>query len=186
MICGIDPGLSGALFFLYPDGSGKAFDMPTLLAGRAANSKRRDLDMHALFRLLKSHQQFDHVFIEQAQAMPKQSAYATGVFFQNYGQILGLLVGASLPYSVVHPQTWKRAFNLRRAKDAARARASELMPLAADQWPLKKQDGRAEAALIALWGMRVFAGLFERAGDTANLPKVRAGRRKQAADGAGS
>jgi hypothetical protein len=40
------------------------------------------------------------------------------------------------------------------AKDGARARASQLLPGAADQWPLVKHDGRAEAALIALWGIR--------------------------------
>jgi len=40
------------------------------------------------------------------------------------------------------------------AKDAARARASQLLPHAANQWPLKKHDGRAESACIAYWGLR--------------------------------
>jgi hypothetical protein len=31
------------------------------------------------------------------------------------------------------------------------------LPDAADQWRLKRHDGRAEAALMALYGMRQFA-----------------------------
>jgi hypothetical protein len=45
-----------------------------------------------------------------------------------------------------------------KAKDAARARASQLLPQAAHQWPLKKHDGRAESALIALYGARQLSG----------------------------
>jgi hypothetical protein len=37
-------------------------------------------------------------------------------------------------------------------KNASRALASQYFPDAADQWKLAKQDGRAEAALIAYWG----------------------------------
>ena len=43
------------------------------------------------------------------------------------------------------------------AKDGARARASELIRGGAAHWPLIKHDGRAEAALIALWGSRSLA-----------------------------
>lgn len=41
-----------------------------------------------------------------------------------------------------------------KGKDGSRARASELMPRHAGQWVRVKDDGRAEAALIALHGMR--------------------------------
>jgi hypothetical protein len=41
-----------------------------------------------------------------------------------------------------------------KSKDGCRARASQLLPEAADQWPLRRHDGRAEAALIALYGAR--------------------------------
>jgi hypothetical protein len=39
-------------------------------------------------------------------------------------------------------------------KDGARARASQLIPSAAHHWPLKKHDGRAEAALLAFYASR--------------------------------
>lgn len=158
MICGIDPGLGGGLCFL-ADGMVEIFDMPTLEVKRGPK-KRRDLDGHALFALIQRHRPpLAHVFIEQAQAMPGQAAYATGIFFQVYGEIRGVLIGASVPFTVVHPQTWKRALGVPKEKDGARARASQLMPQATGQWPLKKHDGRAEAALIAYWGQRYLAGI---------------------------
>jgi crossover junction endodeoxyribonuclease RuvC len=43
-------------------------------------------------------------------------------------------------------------------KDAARARACELLPRLADRWPLVKHHGRAEAALLALYGIRALNG----------------------------
>ena len=55
---------------------------------------------------------------------------------------------------LVPPQVWKRRFNLTSDKDASRARASELLPAHAHLWPLKEHDGRAEAALLALYGAR--------------------------------
>jgi hypothetical protein len=47
-----------------------------------------------------------------------------------------------------------QALGVPKAKDGARAMASKLFPAVATQWHLKKHDGRAEAALIALCGAR--------------------------------
>lgn len=159
LVAGIDPGLGGAVAFLAADGSCCAIDdMPVLQVVRG-KSKRRDLDGHALFAMIERERPpLDHVFIEQAQAMPGQAAYATGIFFQVYGEIRGILIGAGVPFTIVHPQTWKRALGVPAGKDGARARASQLLPHAAHLWPLKKHDGRAEAAMIALYGARQLAG----------------------------
>jgi len=60
-----------------------------------------------------------------------------------------------IAYTLVAPATWKRALGgIPAEKDAARARASQLMPSASGYWARKKDDGRAEAALIAFWGCR--------------------------------
>jgi crossover junction endodeoxyribonuclease RuvC len=74
------------------------------------------------------------------------------VFFQGYGIVLGIVAALELPMTVVQPVQWKRALSVPAAKDAARARASQLIPGAAGYWTRRKDDGRAEAALIALWG----------------------------------
>ncbi len=46
------------------------------------------------------------------------------------------------------------AHTLQSTLTYARARAGELLPRAACHWPLAAHAGRAEAALIALWGAR--------------------------------
>src|SRR6266550_5358983 len=107
IVCGIDPGLSGALAFL-DSATGQiaaVFDMPVLAIMRG-KGKRHDLDGHALLRLLEQYRP-GHAFVEQAQAMPGQSAYATGIFFQVYGEIRGILIGLTVPLTVVHPKKWK-------------------------------------------------------------------------------
>lgn len=155
ILLGIDCGLSGAVSFL--DTRTRALrieDMPTLSVGRGGKA-RRDLDPHTLRRWLDDTRPA-HAFVEQAQAMPKQSAYSTGIFFQQYGMILGLLVGAGVPHTVVAPVTWKRALRVPAAKDGARARASELLPDWGFHWQRKRDDGRAEAALIVAWGEKQF------------------------------
>lgn len=160
ILCGIDPGLGGAVAFYDPATADSAiYDTPVLTVARG-KTKRRDLDGHALLRLLVEYAP-GHCFLEQAQAMPKQSAYATGIFFQVYGEIRGLLIGRGVPMTIVHPATWKRALGVPAGKDGARARASQLLPEAAWQWPLKKHDGRAEAAMLVLYGYQSFRAIAE-------------------------
>ena len=155
IILGVDCGLSGALAIL-GGGAVSVFDMPTFELKRG-KTKKRELDGQNLLRII-AESGADHVFIEQAQGMPKQSAYATGIFFQTYGTVLGIVIAKQMPYTVVHPLTWKRALGVPSEKDGARARASQLLPHGATQWPLKKHDGRAEAALLALYGSRATDG----------------------------
>ena len=73
---------------------------------------------------------------------------------------------------VVHPQRWKRELGVPAGKDGARARASQLLPQAAGQWPLKKHDGRAEAALISVFGSRSI-NIVEDGGMTEMSPPAR-------------
>lgn len=153
ILCGIDPGLGGAISFVHSNGTlMHVADMPVFEVKRG-KTKRRDLDGHSVLRMLEQWRP-EHAFIEQAQAMPGQSAYATGIFFQVYGELRGLLIGLSIPLTVVAPVRWKKALGVPAEKDGARARASQLLPRAADAWPLKKHDGRAEATLIAVYGLR--------------------------------
>lgn len=155
IVLGIDPGLSGALAFINWPREGNRHlvaDMPVFEVGRGGK-KRRDLDGLTVAGLLAEWRP-GHAFIEQAQAMPGQSAYATGIFFQVYGELRGLLIGAGIPFTVVHPQTWKRTLGVPKEKDGARARASQLLPWLGGYWTLKKHDGRAEAALIAWYGLQ--------------------------------
>ena len=154
MIVGIDPGLSGALFFLDPrdPATGKAVDLPVYLLTRGGK-KKRELDVAGLIRLLVQHP-LTHAFIEQVGAFPRQGVSGVFAFGKTYGTILGVLACRGVPLTLVPPVRWKRALHVSKDKDACRARASQLLPQAAGQWPLRRHDGRAEAALLALYGVR--------------------------------
>jgi hypothetical protein len=54
----------------------------------------------------------------------------------------------------VDPSAWKKTMHLSTDKNASRALASQYFPDAADQWSRVRDDGRAEAALIAYYGAR--------------------------------
>jgi crossover junction endodeoxyribonuclease RuvC len=131
-------------------------DIPVHLLTRGGRAKR-EVDIVELIRLLATHC-IDHAFVEQVGAMPGQGVSGVFAFGKCYGVILGVLASRSIPLSLVPPVRWKRALGVPKAKDGARARASQLLPEAAHQWRLKKHDGRAEAALIALYGARQLSG----------------------------
>ena len=122
------------------------YDMPTLQV-----KERNVLDMQAIARLIKQDPPW-HTFLEKTTALPKISGIAGYSMGHSEGFILGLLTGFNLPYTLVRPNEWKRAMECPADKDGARLRASQLLPQFSHNWPLKKHDGRAEAALISLYG----------------------------------
>jgi hypothetical protein len=67
------------------------------------------------------------------------------------GMVHMAAVSHGLRLHTVAPTVWKGALRVPKDKDAARARASALMPAHAHLWVNKSDDGVAEAALIALW-----------------------------------
>jgi crossover junction endodeoxyribonuclease RuvC len=156
-IVGIDVGLGGALFFLALDGTtGEAIDLPVHLLERGGR-KKRELDIAGLVKILAMRRP-GHAFVEQVGAMPGQGVSSMFAFGKCYGAILAALTTLHIPLSLVPAARWKRALGVPKSKDAARARASQLLPVAAWQWPLRKHDGRAEACLIALYGARQLNG----------------------------
>lgn len=147
MIVAIDPGLQGAICFWY---GGAAVldivDMPVLTLKRG-----HEIDADVLADLLES-RRADHAFFEDAWSRPENGAAAAHKSGKGHGIIIGILAALRIPRTLVTPQRWKKALAVPAEKDGARARASELLPSAAHYWRLKKHDGRAESALIALWG----------------------------------
>jgi crossover junction endodeoxyribonuclease RuvC len=159
-VCGIDPGLSGALFFLNADGTtGEAVDMPVHMLARGGKAKR-ELDIAALLHILAS-RPITHAFIELVGSMPKQGIASTFQFGKAYGIILGVVAALQIPHTLVSPVQWKRALQVPKVKAGARSRASQLLPKAAPQWPMVKHDGRAEAALLSLYGLRQLGSLAD-------------------------
>lgn len=146
-ILGIDPGLSGGVALFSTDGL-LAEPMPVLkLRGRG------ELDLAALSRLLGEWEP-THAWLEEQQAMPRQGVASTFRTGLNYGTLLGLLTGRHVPLTTVRPAAWKRTMGVPADKAAAIAIATRLFPASASAWSRRRDDGVAEAALIACYGHR--------------------------------
>lgn len=181
MILGIDPGLDGALAFYDPrSGALEVQDMPTVSFKRRARARGgealfagidedapeaaapksakarlvRRVDAAGLAGAILVNGEVDVAFVEFVSASPQMGVTSAFNFGCGYGQVLGVLAGRGIPYTAVPPAVWKVRLSVPREKSAARARASQLLPKHAHLWPLAKHDGRAEAALIALYGSK--------------------------------
>jgi len=143
-IMGIDVGMNGGLA-LYDGEELLVWSMPT-----HQRSKTNRLDGHEIKRIVTAYK-LDHAYIEQVNAfgMGVSSAYNFGF---GCGVIEGVLAACDVPFTYVTPQKWKKELSVPANKDAARMRASQLLPKFAHTWQRKKDDGLAEAALIALYG----------------------------------
>lgn len=152
MIVGIDPGASGALAWLSPAGELLAIeDMPgvDVVVG---GTKRRRVSPAMLAALLRDLAP-TRAIIENVGPTPKDGAAGAFAFGKAAGYIEGVLSGLSIPYDLVTPQAWKKAAKLTADKGACRMRAAQLYPGFAGMFSRVKDDGRAEAVLIARHGV---------------------------------
>ena len=106
----------------------------------------------ALMEIITSVEKVDHIYIEKQQAMPKQGVSSTFKLGYAFGQIVTTCALSRSPYTLVTPNNWKRALSLPKDKDAARRLASQWFPDLASELKRKKDEHRAEALLIALFG----------------------------------
>ena len=149
-ILGIDPGLSGA-FALYQDGQWILLDMPI-----AGDAKRHEINGPEVCHWLRE-QRPDHAFIEFASARPGQGVTSMFRFGCSYGALKMALAACGVPYTVVAPAKWKSAVGVPTGadKEASRQRALQLFPDQAGNLTRKKDHARADAMLLAYFGMRM-------------------------------
>jgi crossover junction endodeoxyribonuclease RuvC len=151
IILGVDPGLSGALaFYDTVRGDLEILDMPTLKAGTGS---KRIVDEDTLAREIDCRAAFvTHAFIELVGTRPGEGAVGAFSFGLGFGLLRGILAANFVPRTLVRPAEWKKAMRVPAEKDGARARASQLFPRHSGKWVRVKDDGRAEASCIALFG----------------------------------
>jgi crossover junction endodeoxyribonuclease RuvC len=152
IVLGIDIGVQGA-FALLDRENGKLLlvhDLPVLKDGPAG---RRAINAPILAGIIyKSHA--DHAFVESVGARPGEGAVGAFAFGRSRGVIEGVLAAAGIPVTFLTPPTWKKAVGLTlTSKDAARSEAIRRWPNYADFFKRVKDDGRAEACLIAVAGL---------------------------------
>ena len=150
MILGIDVGISGGIALLDGDKLVEVRDMPTV--SKVVNGKKkRRIDARALYEIV-ANQDIDYGFVEIVNAMPNQGVSSMFAFGQASGIAEGVCASVTPNVTGVRPQTWKKYFKLGSDKTSSRELAIEKWPDQADRFQRIKDDGRAEAALIGLWG----------------------------------
>lgn len=149
-IVGIDPGLSGALALVIDGRPTKVVDMPIMARGGAP--KRQKLAAPLLVDEIVEMAP-DKVWVERVSAMPGQGVASTFSFGESCGTAIGICFALRIPVWYVTPQTWKRHARLIGAeKDASRTLAIERYPHMAPDLSRKRDHGRADAILIAIYG----------------------------------
>jgi crossover junction endodeoxyribonuclease RuvC len=149
LILGVDPGLSGAVAGLTPEGAlGFVADLPVI----------RDLNLawidgRALQTILATALagRSAHAVIERVWSMPKQGVSSTFQFGVGFGSILSVLQVMQVSLEFVTPGVWKKFHGLGKDKRASLHKARLLYPRA--ELNLANHDGRAEALLIARYAV---------------------------------
>jgi crossover junction endodeoxyribonuclease RuvC len=144
VIIGIDPGMTGALAVLDRGQLVAIMPMPTT-AGQVSGME--------IAAILESYEP-TRVCIEDVHAMPQNGSISSFKLGYNFGVVMGVINAAHIPIMRVTPHRWKKSYNLiGKDKSASRALAMELYPAHAHAFRLRKDDGKAEATLIARWGL---------------------------------
>lgn len=149
-VIGVDCGLTGAIALLDGQHLIDVTDMPT--AGGTVSPYLLTEIINDWDRTHQLHGWAVVAHIEIPGPMPKQGISSTWKFARSVGVVEGVLAGCGIPAQHHSPATWKRNLRLSKDKGASRALAARLWPTHTARFARVKDDGRAEAALIALHG----------------------------------
>lgn len=153
-IIGIDPGVNGAIAILERSGElVQVFETPAVEVVVGGKAKRRVSPEMLAAELRLYNVSGTVAIIEQVGAMPGQGVSSMFAFGEAFGLAKGVLAGMTIPFQTITPGKWKKALNLNAGKDASRAKAAALFPEHAGEFRRVKDDGKAEATLIAYWGL---------------------------------
>ena len=155
---GVDPGVNGAIVVINDAGGLLvARKMPTVASGKRRRGSSQRVDPVAVCSFLESLNPYysldAFVVIEEVAAGPMTSRHSVHVLAESAALVEGVAVGFGFRVARVRPQVWQlamlRASDSGSTKDAATARALELWPTLAGALRLKKDQGIADAALLA-------------------------------------
>ena len=144
LVIGVDPGKSGALAAIDLDTLALCAieDMP-VVDGRVTPALLAD------FARRTGWDEIYGVAVEFVRSSPQMGVTSAFSFGYAYGVAVGFFA-AHWPCAEVVPSVWKPTYHLTgKGKDASRAAAISLWPSSAALFKRVKDDGRAEAALIA-------------------------------------
>jgi crossover junction endodeoxyribonuclease RuvC len=151
VVIGVDPGVCGAIAVI-GDGHVHCHDMPTT----EINGKRRvcPVGLTAAMQAIRDLNVVEMVILEHVQGVQGTGATSAFSFGRGFGIVEGVLAACYLPHRLVRPQVWTKALGVSRDKGAHRDAASRLWPKFSHLFSRVKDDGRADAVLMAHWWMR--------------------------------
>lgn len=164
LVMGIDPGLSGAIAIVSHALAGPrlvgVWDMPTLdpvIKGAKGPKGKRNINTVELAILIDSHSRaLSHAVVEDVGVMSgDEGTVSMFRFGMATGIVHGILAGCFVPTMMTKPAVWKSLMGLNQNKGLSREKASAMFPEHADNFKRKKDDGRAEAVLLAVFGGRL-------------------------------
>lgn len=154
IVAGIDPGKTGALVVLHPDNSGLVYSVPLMSKGK---SEPAWSEWSTTWReaLGSKFEPVDMIVIENVHARPGQGVTSMFNFGKSLGFVHALATTAGVPVHWVTPSVWKGKMGLLKAdKSASREEVRRLLPKLSHTVTRVKDDGVAEAALLALYGRK--------------------------------
>lgn len=157
---GIDPGITGAIAFVRHDGRADVCDLPTLeLPGEG--TVRRRVHGPGLAQLVRQHCPVGEpilVVLEDLSVGGRgSSAQTVGSQYRTRGTLECCLEMLRLEPVAVNARTWKRHYGIGADKADSLRIARELFPDLREQLQFAKSHNKAEALLIARYGLKVFA-----------------------------
>lgn len=157
LVLGIDPGMSGAFALLDSDNPYKirwVEDMP-VVKRKVGKTMRERLDFQGLRNLLALIGEIPLITLEDPGARPKQAGQMA--FGRSLGAVEFALWLTRNRVEMIVPTVWKPALRIPKDKKEATCRAEEIFPQDREMFRGPRGgalDGRAEAALIALYGAK--------------------------------
>jgi hypothetical protein len=171
-VLGIDPGFTGALCLLFKSGEVSVLDTPLsdgtklggIIEGRKAKTR---IDGTKVTDWLQPHaSQVEMAVIESVGAMPNQGLSSTFRFGEGYGVLQGVMAALRIK-RVWHvlPAVWKATLGVTHDKRSSLDLAQRIVTEAGSTtlhtlFTRRKDDGRAEAFLLAFLGSRNLAWTF--------------------------
>lgn len=156
---GVDPGVSGALAIV-DDSMGviACVDMPVVEIV-VARKKRKLVDAEATGAWLRDwcSREIGVAVIEDVYSYSGEGSVSGFGFGRSKGVVEGAIAAVRLPVEMTPPATWKAAMGVTSEKETSLQMARDLWPEDAELFRRKKDDGRAEACLLAVYGLRVLA-----------------------------
>ncbi len=156
---GVDPGKLGAIVTVNEAGV-LLFVQRQPLVGGLSGKEESLTEMNEIIR----HQKPDLVTVEHIQAGPVMSKHASVSLGKSLGRWEGLVAAREIALQTVRPKAWQKIVGTERigAKDIK----SACTACALNLWPsvlggllkVKRNQGMADAALIAEWSRRQWLG----------------------------